>query len=601
MATPIPNKWNPNTTTVYSSSGSGKEIPIGDYDKFIGSGWGATAPVSGEKTTTPPATTTPPEVKPVPKPASTEIVAPTKGVVQMTSQPTLIQITSQRPDVLAEAQKQGGDPYTAGTTANTWLNDWYNRVGKAEGADMASKGMFDDDSAGPANEQEQITVDANKIQEDLFANLPEGGGDIDIRDSQKILDEIKDKMESGEGAPVAPPSMAELFASEKAKLGMEPLETELAGIDSEIEAINAELLIQGEEQGEKLVSMREIGREKGKLQKEADNRIARLNIQRSSVARMLDNKINTLNMVMQFSQQDFANSTAYYKAEFDRSVQMYNLVSGAEDREIEIEEKAEQDAKANWGVIYNGIQDGNIDMANITDEQKRQISELEMQAGLPVGFMDFVAAKNPGFKVQTVTSRTDSSGGEYYDVLKIGPDGEMTVDSIYKGQDKDSTSGGGVNGGYEITSDSGEKLDLTTVGGIETAISNGKNPAEIRKELDSNTKLTVNSINDLIGAGTYNFILSSLQNSIGDDEYVNTGLYKELKQKYPNEFKPFETDEAINQLLNPNDDTAKLIIEKTLTKEQKDKIEMDKKREEFMEEEDQDKRTFWQWLIPGGK
>ena len=41
-----PNKWNPNTTTVYSSHGSAKEIPIGEYDKFISSGWGASAPTT---------------------------------------------------------------------------------------------------------------------------------------------------------------------------------------------------------------------------------------------------------------------------------------------------------------------------------------------------------------------------------------------------------------------------------------------------------------------------------------------------------------------------------------------------------------------------
>ncbi len=41
---PTPNEWNPNTTTVYSSSGSAKEIPLAEYDKFIGLGWGATAP-----------------------------------------------------------------------------------------------------------------------------------------------------------------------------------------------------------------------------------------------------------------------------------------------------------------------------------------------------------------------------------------------------------------------------------------------------------------------------------------------------------------------------------------------------------------------------
>ena len=51
---PTPTTWNPNTTLVYSTAGNPKEIPIGDYDKFIKEGWGATAPsVEAPETETP--------------------------------------------------------------------------------------------------------------------------------------------------------------------------------------------------------------------------------------------------------------------------------------------------------------------------------------------------------------------------------------------------------------------------------------------------------------------------------------------------------------------------------------------------------------------
>ncbi len=55
---------------------------------------------------------------------------------------SLIDIYNARPDVQATAKSQGGDPLTGGTKANTWLNDWYNQTGKAEGADMVAKGVI---------------------------------------------------------------------------------------------------------------------------------------------------------------------------------------------------------------------------------------------------------------------------------------------------------------------------------------------------------------------------------------------------------------------------------------------------------------------------
>ena len=128
---------------------------------------------------TPPAQTpgqigqAPPQQDQTPRPAQITTAPP-----QATSsyQPTLIEITSQRPDVMAEANKQGGDPYTAGTPANTWLNDWYNRVGKAEGADMAAKGMFDqptDDTTIPTDTTTPTdTIEkAGVSMEDKFTEL----------------------------------------------------------------------------------------------------------------------------------------------------------------------------------------------------------------------------------------------------------------------------------------------------------------------------------------------------------------------------------------------------------------------------------------------
>lgn len=414
---------------------------------------------------------------------------------------SLIDIANSRPDVLETAKAQGGDPFTAGTPANTWLNNWWNTAGKNEFPDVIL--------GEPIDEQTQITNEANEVMEEFFDNLPDGD-DLEISDSQLLLDEIIERFESGEGAPEKPPSMAELFAETKASLGVEELETELADIYNKIDETDSELLIQAEEagHGQQLVTTGQLNRRKGSLQREAENRIQRLNIQRGAVARMLNNKISSLNMIMQFSQQDYQNSAAYYKANFDRAIQMYNLISDAEDKEMEIEEKAEQDAKANWTVLYSSIADGYMDYGELTTDQKLQIKDLETQAGLPVGFMDMVMGRDPLGKVQTVTSRTDSAGNTYFDVLKVAPDGTMTVESIFKGKANGS-------GGYAPSTTKKEWLER----GGESGTGMTLNEYFDSKESDGDTT-----------DSDRNNIKSDVDSITGSDRYVNPNKMKELRQ-----------------------------------------------------------------------
>ena len=483
----------------------------------------------------------------------------TPAVIPTTTKTTrsLIDIANSRKDVLDAAKAQGGDPFTAGTPANNWLNNWWNTAGKNEFPDVIL--------GPPVDEQTQLTDEAEKFQNQLFDNLPDGD-DIDPSEGQQYIDDLKDDLESGKYDIVKPPNQEELFMETKATLGMDEEEADIARIDGEIDMINSEALIAMDEagHGQQLVTTAQLNRRKGSIQREADNRILRLQIERGIVARSLNNKINTLNMIMQFSQQDYQNAAAYQKANFDRAIKMYDLISGAEDREMKIEEKAKRDARANWQVIYTAMDEGLLDYESLTDDQKMKITQLELEAEFPINMMENLKLDSPNQDILTTTSRTDASGGQWFDVLMQDKNGEMTVKSVFKGQGKVSggSGSGARTGGTIVSTEDGGEYDLTTVNGIEQAIAGGQSPAEIKTNLDANTKLTVSSINDLIEAGTFNYIRSELLNSIGKDEgeeYVNTGLYLELKQKYPDAFKPFTTPEVVRKLLNPNDPTASAI------------------------------------------
>lgn len=225
-----------------------------------------------------------------------------------------------------------------------------------------------------------------------------GTGDVDVRDSASILAGIQEMMEGltpgGAEAPEAP-SLGDLYEEKRIELGIEPLETELAGIESDIEAIQANLLIEAEKAGERLVGMREIGRRRGTLQREADRRTALLNIEKSAVSRILNNKLNSLRIVMDLTGQDFANASAVYTAEFNKNIAFYNLLAGAEQRELTNEARLKTDARANLMVISNIFTKANVVWADLSEDNKRKIKELEIAAEHPEGMTEALLSIEP--------------------------------------------------------------------------------------------------------------------------------------------------------------------------------------------------------------
>lgn len=290
--------------------------------------------------------------------------------------------------------------------------------------------------------EEQARIDAankaNEAAQTIFDNLP--GDDIDMRESSKLLEDIYKKLETTAAAIPKPVSMVDLFQEQKIKLGIEPLETELSSIDADIERIQTELLVQAEEAGEKLVSTAEIGRAKGVLQKRAEREIALLNVERSAVARILGNKIDTLNAIIKLTDMDYDNASDYYTKEYNRTIQLFDLVSGIEEKEYTRAERAKDDARATWTVLVNLFKDNNLSYDALTTDQKLKISQLEVQMGLPSGFTAQIRSDEPDKKIQTVTSRTDETGNEYFDVLLVDKDGAMSVKSIFRGKTAPSTT-----------------------------------------------------------------------------------------------------------------------------------------------------------------
>lgn len=283
-----------------------------------------------------------------------------------------------------------------------------------------------------------LATSANQEAQSLYEQTKDR--DVDIRDSSKIINELAVSLAEDSGAPPAPPSLASMFAEQRQQLGIEPLETDLANIDSEMERINTEALVDSDRTGEAPVGQRVIDRQRGKISREAQRELAFLNIERSAVARQLDNKLSALQMTMQFTQQDFANASQKYEADFSRNMQLIDLFTGLQDREDTAQDRLAKSAAANLQTVWNSLNETGASVSSLSQDQQRAIRQMEMQAGLPMGFFESLPAIAPQMDVLSTTTR-ESGGAKYADVVMRDPStGAITSKSIPLGSTGGPTS-----------------------------------------------------------------------------------------------------------------------------------------------------------------
>ncbi len=283
--------------------------------------------------------------------------------------------------------------------------------------EVAPEAPTPDVEAAKATAEEEANATAKAIFENLKAEDLEEG----TRASTKLLADLETK--AIEGAPT-PPSLAELFTAKREELGIAPLEDRMAAIDSEIEELQTALTVEAQKAGERLVSTREIGRRKGTLQQEFDQRKAFLDIERSSIARELNNKLSTLETVVNLTGTDFTNASRIYEQEFNRNLKLLDLTIG-------IENKEEANAQANLNTIINLAQSSGVGVADLSPTIRANINNLELQQGLPVGITESFIQAKPNTNILSTVKGTDAQGNEIvtfvYEDLATGKPGVVEI------------------------------------------------------------------------------------------------------------------------------------------------------------------------------
>lgn len=237
------------------------------------------------------------------------------------------------------------------------------------------------------------------------ASVPEAFNDVNsvndfLNNPDFNLDSITESISPTGGRPEAE-STASKFTEFRNEQGLEDLEESANSLNSQLSQIeeNRRLRVEGAE-GKSVASNVMDGRV-SEIEKQENTRSNQIRLELQAVTGQINTKNGLVSQLMQFTQQDYQNSVQQYDSEFQQNLALVSAASSIRSQamqelsfEEEIKQKQQNNSRANLQTYYNLVQDGQLDPSQLSSQQSFQISQLEAQAGLPVGTFDLIQGQN---------------------------------------------------------------------------------------------------------------------------------------------------------------------------------------------------------------
>lgn len=317
----------------------------------------------------------------------------------------------------------------------------------------------------------------NGNQENDFNSASSNRGDTPpVKDSMQsytdMFNNLKQSLQPSNDAPTAP-KLVDTFNSLRKSQGVTDLETQLADLKSQQKAINDTLNLSKSAENGKPVAMNVIEGRQSEETRQANEKLAPINEQITQISDQLTQKYNVINSLMTYTSKDYETAKADYDKQFSDNIALMGAVKGFQDSQ----NVQADNARANLSIIYNNLNSGGADINSLSADEKANITKLETQAGLPVGFYASVVNKNPKSDILSTTTR-DSNGTKYADVIMRNADGSMSIKSVPLGSVDKSNANGTVaddkNNAYSDINNILDNKTATTRAGIPVRSSDGK-------------------------------------------------------------------------------------------------------------------------------
>jgi len=184
-----------------------------------------------------------------------------------------------------------------------------------------------------------------------------------------------------------PLNRVEKFGELRVDQGVEALEKSLTDLKAQEEGVYATLRQRKAREEGKPVAIGVISGRVSEIEKQERENLDFVQRQINRVSNELNTKYNVVNTYMNYYGLDYQDSVTRYNTEFQQNVDMYQIITGRQDAQMEAWEKDRAAASSNLTLMMNALTSGNIDYSSMSADQKVQIAKLEAQAGIPIGTM----------------------------------------------------------------------------------------------------------------------------------------------------------------------------------------------------------------------
>ena len=293
----------------------------------------------------------------------------------------------------------------------------------------------------PATSQE-LTNYLNEQQQKLqeLQDYDPFGGDV-----EGAIDEKMEAITGGVEAPEAP-DYTEMFQRLREEYNLDSLEQ---GINEYKNLIRQEENLLMQQRNDIREGQVRMGVIEGRVDKATRDRMEMINWYKSNaqfLSDMANSAYSYIQMVMNLEQLDYQTAKERYDTNFNQRLSIYNAIvqEAREERNWQYQLMMDQQklASTNLTMYMDLISKGQISWNSLSTAEQTQIHKMEVQAGLPIGFMSTIKMA-PGANILSTTTRTDPSGNTYADILVQKPDGSIEVQHKLLGKTKVSSGGGG--------------------------------------------------------------------------------------------------------------------------------------------------------------
>jgi len=229
----------------------------------------------------------------------------------------------------------------------------------------------------------------DNYQQSVLDNL-DGGGLPQLTDGGNLaldFDAIKSRLEPSTARPDAFSRVGK-FEELRGEFGVADLEEQLNNLKAQQRDAEAQLRINVGAEREKPVAQGVIERRIGEHTRQSREDLEFINRQQAFLTDQLNSAYQVINTYVQFGAADYQDAVEIYNSEFNKNLQLMGLSRELRKDQISEQQRQIDNSRANLSTFVNAITSGNLSPSQISADQKLQIRKLEVQSGLPVGFVE---------------------------------------------------------------------------------------------------------------------------------------------------------------------------------------------------------------------